>query len=96
MAKIVNIERSDNLGLDMYLERTKRINGLKAKDYSDFCNAIDEPESYTPSEFAIAELTSEIYDKGTSFTWKTIFHEVGYWRKANQIHKWFVDSCSRW
>jgi hypothetical protein len=21
------------------------------------------------------------------------FEEVGYWRKANQIHKWFVDNC---
>lgn len=22
-----------------------------------------------------------------------IFEEVGYWRKANQIHNWFVDNC---
>ena len=22
-----------------------------------------------------------------------IIQEVGYWRKANQIHKWFVDNC---
>lgn len=21
------------------------------------------------------------------------FEEVGYWRKANHIHKWFVDNC---
>ena len=21
------------------------------------------------------------------------FEEVGYWRKGNQIHKWFVDNC---
>ena len=21
--------------------------------------------------------------------------EVGYWRKANQIHKWFVDTCGK-
>lgn len=24
---------------------------------------------------------------------KLITSEVGYWRKANQIHKWFVDNC---
>lgn len=24
---------------------------------------------------------------------KTISAEVGYWRKANAIHKWFVDHC---
>lgn len=23
----------------------------------------------------------------------SISREVGYWRKANQIHKWFVDNC---
>jgi len=23
----------------------------------------------------------------------SINREVGYWRKANQIHKWFVDNC---
>lgn len=25
----------------------------------------------------------------TRFTWD----EVGYWRKANQVHKWFLDHC---
>lgn len=24
---------------------------------------------------------------------KTISYKVGYWRKANAIHKWFVDNC---
>ena len=24
---------------------------------------------------------------------KKLAVEVGYWRKANQIHKWFVDNC---
>ena len=24
-----------------------------------------------------------------------IVEEVGYWRKANQIHKWFVDNCQK-
>ena len=25
-------------------------------------------------------------------TWEDDHEEVGYWRKANQIHKWFVDN----
>ena len=25
-------------------------------------------------------------------TWEDDGEEVGYWRKANQIHKWFVDN----
>ena len=30
--------------------------------------------------------------KGCPFKVKTIGVEVGYWRKANAIHKWFVDN----
>lgn len=24
--------------------------------------------------------------------WEDDYEEIGYWRKANQIHKWFVDN----
>lgn len=23
-----------------------------------------------------------------------VVHDAGYWRKANQIHKWFIDNCA--
>ena len=29
----------------------------------------------------------------TPFKVKGVEIELGYWRKANQIHKWFVDNC---
>lgn len=27
---------------------------------------------------------------------KYIIYELGYWRKANAIHKWFVDNVQHW
>ena len=32
---------------------------------------------------------SSVWD---TFSWKSIFQDIAYWRKANQIHKWFVDN----
>lgn len=32
------------------------------------------------------------WDKEYKFPWMRIHEEVGYWRKANQIHNWFVEN----
>lgn len=32
------------------------------------------------------------WDKEHKYPWMRITEEVGYWRKANHIHKWFVDN----
>ena len=32
------------------------------------------------------------WDKNKEYPWYRIFEEVGYWRKANQIHNWFVEN----
>lgn len=37
-------------------------------------------------------LNGNLFVKGTSFHYISPFQDVGYWRKANQIHKWFVDN----
>lgn len=31
-------------------------------------------------------------DKEKKYGWNSIFEEIAYWRKANSIHKWLVDS----
>lgn len=37
--------------------------------------------------------TQHLYDYvGDDFGYKSICQPVGYWRKANAIHKWFVDN----
>lgn len=67
------------MGLDMYLNRHNYIWGK--------------------SESKVAEVTAEDWD-GNVTTKRYdrvtyIVQEVGYWRKANAIHKWFVDNVQK-
>lgn len=32
------------------------------------------------------------WDTGKNYPWRSLTEEVGYWRKANQIHNWFVEN----
>lgn len=101
------------MGLDMYLDKVKRINTdvtpteldkiqsfLRWKDENARCSfnewcGIDESEinhdlaKAYESEF-ITRYAS--WDKQKKYGTKSIFTEVAYWRKANQIHNWFVNN----
>ena len=65
------------MGLDMY---------LTAKKYLS---------DYTPAEKDVKDQISEINHPifKTGMKVKEISFEAMYWRKANAIHKWFVDKC---
>lgn len=72
------------MGLDMY---------LKGKRYmSTTFNKEDGPR-----QDAIARLFPEL--EGWTGRWgeptpiREVSIDVGYWRKANAVHKWFVDNC---
>lgn len=72
------------MGLDMYLEKCNRkMWGFKDFDV-DFVKQ-NKPEIYE-------EMKPFLISKGTHFHWESIFEDVGYWRKANAIHRWFVDN----
>lgn len=103
------------MGLDMYMDKVKRVNGatldeiLTVEKYFDY---VTRPEKYretTMKEWCGVEeskvnmniteqLIGEYYHKYA--TWDTehkygfnrFTQEVAYWRKANAIHKWFVDN----
>lgn len=66
------------MGLDMYLSRKKYV-GAKW-EHRNVTGSIDiiQNGKQIPIDF-----------KKVSY----IQEEVGYWRKANAIHKWFVDNC---
>ena len=83
------------MGLDMYLEKTKRVNGLTAKDYTaiDEYLSTDERLEDAPVDMEkIDLLRGSLKEVGKYYHWKSIFTQVGYWRKANAIHRWFVDN----
>ncbi len=91
------------MGLDMYLYRTKKVEGLTGKDYgviddyvAEHVESLDDVPSLNLEALCgihgANALKDEIwYYNGPYLQWYRIMHKVGYWRKANQVHAWFVD-----
>jgi hypothetical protein len=67
------------MGLDMYLDK---------RTYVKQWDHIDETKQYKVEVTRGGEPTN-IDPKKVKY----IIEEAGYWRKANAIHKWFVDNC---
>lgn len=67
------------MGLDMYLERDHYIGG----EY-DF-NQVE-------GELNLVVQGKPFYMNGRQIS--SITERVGYWRKANAVHKWFIDTCA--
>ena len=103
------------MGLDMYLEKAKRIGNVTPEQLSNingYFSYLERPKdciSCTPEEWnglnidevnmsLIEAYKSEYIERFQDWDvekkcgWKTIFTEVGYWRKANHIHRWFVEN----
>lgn len=77
------------MGLDMYLYKINN-HAIKYKDHDD---DIDEIKEKNPKLYA--EMKPYIVTQGSAdtFTWESLFEKIGYWRKANQIHNWFVENA---
>ena len=83
------------MGLDMYLERCdRRAYGFKSIDVYEV--KVNNPNLYN-------DLKPYLHERGIYHKWESLFEEVGYWRKANAIHRWFVenvqndiDDCDRY
>ena len=72
------------MGLDMYLEiRKSEYRSKYSKDKGSRLK-LEYPKDIT--EF-IPNLTDLRISRQTNY-------EVGYWRKANQIHNWFMQNCA--
>ena len=71
------------MGLDMYLEAR---NYISKHDYNDGNREINEKYAQ------ISQIAPEGFDKYIDFGGATVSLPVGYWRKANAIHGWFVSN----
>lgn len=71
------------MGLDMYLRASQYVSGWRHdggnEEGSQYNRMLDE-----------FKLPHDICPGSPSIT---VNVTVAYWRKANQIHKWFVDNC---
>ncbi len=91
------------MGLDMYLTKTKRVEGITVEQYAEINNSLpwDEKEydkkgglkKLCPNIEGVKQLDEVVKVKGGSFTYLSIKEEIGYWRKSNSIHNWFVEKC---
>lgn len=72
------------MGLDMYLERIDR----EAIPYK----SVDLAELKASDRAVYETMKPHIKQRGNeSFCWESLFELAAYWRKANQIHQWFVE-----
>jgi hypothetical protein len=81
------------MGLDMYLHAKKYVekvnwSALQLNDELSY----NSPEAIYPKWNDIVE-TAEMQDVATDIYGVNVEVTCAYWRKANQIHKWFVDNC---
>lgn len=70
------------MGLDMYLY-------LRKEDYK---SSFDNKIGLYPEE--LRNFEKDILNRNFASKSIKICYQVGYWRKANAIHKWFVDVCA--
>lgn len=76
------------MGLDMYLF-------LRKNEYHSGGRWNTEEErkkAKYPKE--LAEFEKDIEDRNFPSVSTDIDYQVGYWRKANAIHNWFVENCA--
>lgn len=78
------------MGLDMYLKKGKKIPKIPFKKYVEIDDKICGGNEELKEKYK--EYTHE---NGVNFKWHSLFEEVGYWRKANHIHNWFVENVQK-
>ena len=80
------------MGLDMYLSARKYIEKLDWKKvHEDMDLSYDSPEAQLPN-FKNIVATADLADIATDIYGASVSVTAAYWRKANQIHGWFVNN----
>ena len=83
------------MGLDMYLHAKKyveKVNWQALRDNEEL--SYESPEVINPLWKNIVDV-ADMSDVATDIYGVNVEVTCAYWRKANQIHKWFVDNVQR-
>lgn len=92
--RVDNVTARDLVGLNNYFSWCCRGNKYKDSTMEEWVGIsldtvnLDFVEDYFP-EYKHRYAS---WDTKKEYGFKTIFQNVAYWRKANAIHKWFVDN----
>jgi hypothetical protein len=79
------------MGLDMYLHAKKYVEKIDWNKLRDLDLDMDSDEAITPLWNDIVE-TAGMKNVATDIYGVNVEVTAAYWRKSNQIHKWFVDN----
>lgn len=77
------------MGLDMYLEARKYVSKIDSKATTDYDNPV-----LTEDYKKVVEFFPDWATDLSGFAGAEVSVNIGYWRKANQIHNWFVNECA--
>ena len=80
------------MGLDMYLHAKKyveKVNWQALHDNDEL--SMDSPEVVNPLWKELVSI-AQMLDVATDIYGAEVSVTCAYWRKSNQIHKWFVDN----
>lgn len=79
------------MGLDMYLESRKKIEGYDKEDYVRIYEKFEENYSKFKPGDMIENV--EVLKRGSDdFHYSSLTQEEAYWRKFNALHAWFVKN----
>lgn len=80
------------MGLDMYLSKTKKFERMSFDGLKKLDSLTWSLEEHCPNAIVELEKAGLFITQGEHYKYKTIYEQIGYWRKANQIHNWFVQN----
>ena len=81
------------MGLDMFLRKAKAIDSIELwKD-----KTVTNIKLWELDPYVLKKDRKRLYDKLLPYlnkdtSYETYSQEIAYWRKANQIHSWFVEN----
>lgn len=63
--------------------------------FKEWCGYNEYDVPLDAIEFYKSKMRTKYYmwDKEKKNPYKSFFTEIGYWRKANAVHQWFVENC---
>lgn len=78
------------MGLDMSLYKIEKVDGYSFEELLEFDEQLSEDVTKLPK--AIQDIIKTIVSYSYGDTYRSLSESVGYWRKANQVHNWFVQN----
>ncbi|MBE5820425.1 MAG: hypothetical protein E7310_06415 [Clostridiales bacterium] len=81
------------MGLDMYISKMPKIKKFSFNEQIGIEKIIQDLDETNIDKYKNNEsLKDFITLKGEYYKYYSMQTNIGYWRKANQIHRWFVDN----